>query len=299
MGKFKGRKSSLYNSTSLCGLALATVVAVGLIGVNPAKACGGPWDVACNVGNAVGTAVHQTGTALAKPAEALVKQGENVVKDSGKVVEKAVQDTGKGGEKAIGDSGKAIEKTAGDIGKGGEKAIGDSGKAIEKTAHDIGHSDIHVSSQGGGTGSSGGRGMTSEDGTHDDTGSGRVARALAQPLIGPFQSWQAEHSGPSIERDRSPIVPASALGPSAADNPAMELPEEKDLPRTPMPVAATPAIRATASVVAPSVRRSERRAPAFVESGASLETLARSPRNRAGRDARPGKSGRVQDAGQG
>ena len=81
-----------------------------------AGACGGPWDVACNVGKAI----------------------EKGVQDAGKTLEKAGQDTGKTVEKAAQDAGKAIEKAAQDTGTALEKAAHDTGRTLEKAGQDIG-----------------------------------------------------------------------------------------------------------------------------------------------------------------
>jgi hypothetical protein len=59
---------------------------------SPANACGGIFDIGCNVG---------------------------------KIIERAAQDTGKTIEKSAQDVGKSIEKSAQDAGKTGEKAVRD------------------------------------------------------------------------------------------------------------------------------------------------------------------------------
>jgi hypothetical protein len=84
---------------------------------NTAAACGGPWDVACNVGKAI----------------------EKGAQDTGKTVEKAAQDTGKTVEKAGQDTGKTVEKAAQDTGHTLETAAHDTGHALEKAGQDVGH----------------------------------------------------------------------------------------------------------------------------------------------------------------
>lgn len=122
---------------------LASVAAVvTALSSSAVAACGGPWDVACNVGQAVQKAVQDTGKTVEKAAQDTGKTVEKTAQDTGKTVEKASQDTGKTVEKASQDTGKTIEKAVQDTGKAGEtvykfgvrqiESIGDSVKDADK-----------------------------------------------------------------------------------------------------------------------------------------------------------------------
>lgn len=79
---------------------------VALVVPIDANACGGPWDIACNVGATLQKAAQDTGRTLEKAGQ-----------DTGKTIEKAAQDTGKTIEKAAHDTGHAVEKAGQDVGK--------------------------------------------------------------------------------------------------------------------------------------------------------------------------------------
>jgi hypothetical protein len=120
---------------------LVLLFAAGAIS-NQAYACGGPWDIACNVGKTIEKGAHDTGKAIEKGAHDTGKSVEKGAHDAGKTLEKAAQDTGKALEKATQDTGKTIEKAGQDVGTAGVaiarfverelKGVGESLSAAEK-----------------------------------------------------------------------------------------------------------------------------------------------------------------------
>lgn len=91
-------------------------------------ACGGWYDVGCNVGQAIQKGVQDTGHTVEKAAH-----------DTGTTVQTGAQDTGHTVEKAAHDTGDPVQKAAQDTGHSVEKATHDTGKALEKTGQDVGH----------------------------------------------------------------------------------------------------------------------------------------------------------------
>ena len=69
--------------------------------VRPAHACGGFWDIACNIGKLIEKGTSDTGHAIEKGAH-----------DVGNTVEKAAQDAGNAIQKGAHDTGNAVEKAA-------------------------------------------------------------------------------------------------------------------------------------------------------------------------------------------
>ena len=92
-----------------------------------AYACGGPFDIACNVGHAIEKGAHDAGNA-----------GQTAVQQTGNAIEKGAHDAGNAGQTAVQQTGKAIEKGAHDAGNAGQTAVQQTGHALEKGTHDTG-----------------------------------------------------------------------------------------------------------------------------------------------------------------
>lgn len=92
----------------------------------PGFACGGVFDVGCNLSHG-GLSPSNLG-----------KQAEKAGQDIGHTAEKAGQDVGHTAEKAGQDIGHTVEKAGQDFGHTAEKAAQDTGKTIEKAVQDTG-----------------------------------------------------------------------------------------------------------------------------------------------------------------
>ncbi|KAG5183318.1 hypothetical protein JKP88DRAFT_255868 [Tribonema minus] len=121
---------------------VVTVAALGAactLSLQDAVACGGPWDVACNIGAAVEKGAQDAGAAIEKGVQDAGTAIEKGVQDAGVAIEVGVQDAGNTVEKTLHDAGHTIEIAAQDVGQTGEKALHDTGHALEKAGQDIGH----------------------------------------------------------------------------------------------------------------------------------------------------------------
>lgn len=97
----------------MCRLLLL-IVMMQALSINVCVACGGFWDIACNLSKRFGDSSHEIGRNL----------------------DKATEDVGKAAAKAAHDVGNSVETEAHDTGKSLEKAAHDTGNAVEKAAHD-------------------------------------------------------------------------------------------------------------------------------------------------------------------
>jgi len=110
---------------SQCFCVVALTASVLAFHSGPTFACGGIFDVKCNLEKG-GLSPSNIG-----------KQTEKAVQDTGNTVEKAAHDTGHTVEKAAQDTGKTIEKAAHDTGHTIEKTFQDTGNELDRAGKNI------------------------------------------------------------------------------------------------------------------------------------------------------------------
>jgi flavin-binding protein dodecin len=104
----------------------STAIVAGVIAHGSAIACGGPLDVACNIG-----------AAAKKGAEDAANTGKKAIDDVGHTGKKAIDDTIKAGEKAGQDTANTGKKAVSDTVNSGKKAIDDILSNAQKAVDDV------------------------------------------------------------------------------------------------------------------------------------------------------------------
>jgi hypothetical protein len=104
----------------------SAAIVTWLITPGSATACGGPWDVACNIG-----------ATAKKGAEDAANTGRKAIDDAGKTGQKAIDDTVRAGEKAGQDTVNAGKKAVSDTVNSGKEAIDHILSNAQKAVDDV------------------------------------------------------------------------------------------------------------------------------------------------------------------
>ena len=113
------------------------VVLSWLAAQSTAVACGGWYDVACNVVDTAVKAVDDTANTGKKAIEDTANTGKKAIDDVGKTAEKAGQDVGETGKKAVDDTLNTGKKAIDDVLRNSTKAVDDIARNAVKSANDI------------------------------------------------------------------------------------------------------------------------------------------------------------------
>jgi hypothetical protein len=118
------------------GFFFTAVVAVSGF-AERALACGGNWDVACNIGDAGKKAVNDTVNTAKKAVDDTVNTGKKAVDDTVNTADKAKNDTVNAAKKAIDDAGNTAKKALDDTLNTAHKAVDDVAWNYAKSANDL------------------------------------------------------------------------------------------------------------------------------------------------------------------
>jgi gas vesicle protein len=109
-------------------LISAAVIFGGIATIDPAVACGGVFEGACDLGRTIEKGARETGSAVKTDAY-----------DLGNAIDRGAKETGKAVKTGADDAGNALQKGAEETGHAVKTGVHDAGNAIQNGEQDSGN----------------------------------------------------------------------------------------------------------------------------------------------------------------